>query len=49
MRRFRAYVLATNARMIELLTRFADVLERRTEAGVTEILIARRSRPHLGI
>jgi hypothetical protein len=41
-RRFHAYVLASNTRMIDLLVRFTDVRERRTEAGVTELLLARR-------
>jgi acetyltransferase len=41
-RRFRAYVLASNIRMIDLLVRFTDVQERRTESGVTELLLARR-------
>lgn len=41
-RRFRAYVLASNARMIDLLVRFTDVQERRMESGVTELLLARR-------
>lgn len=42
---FRAYVLAGNARMIDLLLRFTDVRERRTERGVTELLLARRPPP----
>jgi RimJ/RimL family protein N-acetyltransferase len=41
-RRFRAWVLATNARMIDLLMRYTDVRERRTESGVTELLLTRR-------
>lgn len=41
-RRFRTYVLASNARMIDLLVRFTDVRERRMESGVTELLLARR-------
>ncbi len=41
-RRFRAYVLAGNMRMIDLLVRFMDVQERVTESGVTELLLARR-------
>ncbi len=44
-RRFRAYVLAGNMRMIDLLVRFTDVQERVTESGVTELLLARRSAP----
>jgi len=41
-RRFRAYVLASNARMIDLLVRFTDVQERSMESGVTELLLTRR-------
>jgi RimJ/RimL family protein N-acetyltransferase len=41
-RRFRAYVLADNTRMVDLLVRFMDVLERKTESGVTTFLCARR-------
>jgi RimJ/RimL family protein N-acetyltransferase len=44
-RRFRAYVLAGNMRMIDLLVRFTDVQERVTESGVTELLLARRPAP----
>ena len=44
-RRFRAYVLASNARMIDLLVRFMDVRERVTESGVTELLLTRRPAP----
>ena len=44
-RRFRASVLATNTRMVDLLVRFTDVAERRTESGVTELLLARRPAP----
>jgi RimJ/RimL family protein N-acetyltransferase len=42
-RRFRAFVLAGNMRMIDLLVRFTDVQERVTESGVTELLLTRRS------
>lgn len=42
-RRFRAFVLAGNTRMIDLLVRFTDVQERVTESGVTELLLTRRS------
>ena len=45
LRRFRAYVLAGNTRMIDLLVRFMDVQERVTESGVTELLLTRRSAP----
>lgn len=41
-RRFRAWVLASNARMIDLLVRFTDVQERSMESGVTELLLTRR-------
>ncbi len=41
-RRFRAYVLADNTRMVDLLVRFMEVLERKTESGVTTFLCARR-------
>lgn len=44
-RRFRAYVLASNPRMIDLLVRFTEVLERRADSGVAELLLARRPRP----
>lgn len=37
--RFRAWVLADNRRMLELLTRHADVLERKMEQGVVELLL----------
>ena len=46
-RRFRAYVLAGNTRMLDLLARFTDVRERRTESGVTDLLLTRR-RPRPG-
>lgn len=41
-RRFRAYVLATNSRMIDLLNRFTEVQTRATAAGVTEVRFIRR-------
>jgi ribosomal protein S18 acetylase RimI-like enzyme len=47
-RRFRAYVLASNARMLDLLARFTDVRERRTESGVTDLLLTRRAVPEPG-
>lgn len=37
-RRFRAYVLADNVRMLRLLSRYTHLLERRTASGVTELL-----------
>ena len=40
--RFRAWVLADNARMLRLLARLAEVRERRTRRGVTELLLTRR-------
>jgi RimJ/RimL family protein N-acetyltransferase len=39
-RRFRAYVLADNARMLELLARFTEVLESRADHGVRALLLA---------
>jgi RimJ/RimL family protein N-acetyltransferase len=41
--RFRAWVLAGNSRMIDLLVRFTDVQECHTESGVTALLFRRRS------
>ncbi|HLE45217.1 MAG TPA: GNAT family N-acetyltransferase, partial [Methylomirabilota bacterium] len=41
-RRFRACVLADNHRMLELLTRFTDVLDRRLEDGVVSLVFTRR-------
>ena len=41
-RRFRAYVLAENRRMLDMLARLSQVLERRTERGVTSLLLAPR-------
>lgn len=43
LRRFRAHVLADNARMLDLLARFADVLETRMEDGVKVLLFAPRA------
>jgi RimJ/RimL family protein N-acetyltransferase len=37
-RRFRAYVLADNRRMLDLITRFRRVEARKTEQGVTEVV-----------
>ena len=42
-RRFRAYVLADNYRMLKLLTGRTDVIERRLEDGVVALLV--RARP----
>ena len=41
-RRFRAYVLADNSRMLDLLARFTDIRERRVEGGVADIVFERR-------
>jgi len=41
-RRFRAYVLADNARMLDLLARFTDVDERRLDGGIVDLLFARK-------
>lgn len=43
--RFRAYVLADNLRMLDLLARFTDVLEARIEDGVKAIVFAPRVAP----
>jgi len=42
-RRFRAYVLASNVRMLDLLARCTDVQERTMESGVINLLLARRA------
>jgi RimJ/RimL family protein N-acetyltransferase len=42
-RRFRAYVLADNRRMLDLLTRFTDIRERQLDAGVVNLLFERRA------
>jgi len=44
-RRFRAWVLADNRRMLDLVTRFAAARERKTQQGVTELLFEMRGRP----
>jgi len=41
----RTYVLSDNRRMLGLITRFADVRERKTEQGVTELLFTRGAEP----
>ena len=38
--RFRAYVLADNRRMLDLLSRVTQVLERHTDHGITSLLLA---------
>jgi acetyltransferase len=43
LRRFRAYVLADNARMLDLISRFADVQHRRRDGAVIELVFAPRS------
>ena len=44
-RRFRAYVLAENRRMLDLLARTTQVLESHTERGMTSLLLAPRQAP----
>ncbi len=46
-RRFRAYVLSENRRMLDMLARFSQVLEQHTERGVTSLVIAPRPRSEL--
>lgn len=41
-RQFRAWVLADNARMLDMLFRFTDVHERRMSSGVVELSFTRR-------
>jgi RimJ/RimL family protein N-acetyltransferase len=41
-RRFRAYVLADNDRMLRLISRYGQILEEKTERGVADILFTRR-------
>jgi RimJ/RimL family protein N-acetyltransferase len=42
-RRFVAYVLADNTRMLDMLNRFTDVRQRKVEQGVAELLFTRRA------
>jgi acetyltransferase len=42
-RRFRAYVLADNHRMLAMLSRSTDILQRKVEQGVMDILFTRRA------
>jgi len=42
-RRFRAYVLADNRRMLDLMTRFTNIRERKLEAGVVTLDFERRA------
>jgi RimJ/RimL family protein N-acetyltransferase len=44
-RQFRAYVLADNARMLDLLRRFTDIREHRVDSGVVELLFTPRPEP----
>lgn len=46
--RFVAHVLGDNRRMLDLLARFTDVLERTLENGVVSVVFARRSAPPPG-
>ena len=41
-RRFRAYVLVDNERMLKLFSRYGHILEQKTERGVADILFTRR-------
>jgi RimJ/RimL family protein N-acetyltransferase len=41
--RFRAYVLANNTRMLDLLARFTDVQEQRIEQGVVELVFSSKA------
>jgi len=41
-RRFRAYVLAGNTRMLDLLRRFTEAVEHKTESGVTSLVCVPR-------
>ncbi len=41
-RRFRAYVLADNSRMLDLLRRFTEIEEHKLDAGVVELVFTRR-------
>ena len=49
LRRIRAYVLADNHRMFDMLSRLTDIQQRKTERGVTSLLFTRRdSTPLVG-
>jgi RimJ/RimL family protein N-acetyltransferase len=41
-RKFRAYVLADNRRMLHLLSRYTKVVERRLDAGVVDLVFERQ-------
>ena len=45
-RRFRADVLSENGRMLDMLSRLAEVLERHSERGVTSLLMVPHPRPN---
>lgn len=46
--RFRAHVLSENRRMLDMLARLGVILERRTERGVTSLLLEPRARAEPG-
>lgn len=46
-KQFRAYVLADNSRMIDLITRFGDVQQRTLQQGVVELLFSVRATPRV--
>jgi GNAT superfamily N-acetyltransferase len=46
-RRFRAHVLTDNRRMLDMLSRLAEVLERHSERGVTSLLMVPWPRANL--
>ena len=45
LRKFRAYVLANNSRMLDMLVRFTDVIGRHTDGSVVELLFTSRAKP----
>ena len=44
-RRFRAYVLADNVRMLKLIRRVTTIVERKLDSGVLSLLLAPLERP----
>lgn len=48
-KQFRAYVLADNPRMLDLIARFGDVRQRTLEQGVVELLFTARPTPQVSI
>jgi RimJ/RimL family protein N-acetyltransferase len=46
--RFRAWVLADNRRMLDLIVRFGDIVERRLDQGVVELVFTARAGLPLG-